>query len=711
MKRRSSLILLFLSFAVSPTVQAAPLPDSSVTTRATTHALVIGISRYRDGSTADYAERSAAAFRDMLGRLGVPTGNIECLFGRSATRDLIRNALVSFSKAGPEDNIIIYFAGRSFVTSDSVDADGGIVANEDVSISPKMPEASSWARLGSGISWSAIRLLLGSSPAAGAIVFCDAPAGGLPAGPILLDAHQTRSRMVVAAADRRESVQWDPHTGVTTFVQCISSGLEEGKADLDGDGEVTGSELAEFLGSEILQRSGYQQRVIARSFVPQTAEFRFRTPVDASYREGGILVVRGAPPGAVIAAAGRRFRSAGHDTMALPSGAYPVAVYDRAGMTQSSVQIVRDSTTLLDVELQALPAFLHVHCVPESVSVWLDGQEMGKTPLAGAKVPSGLHALVLRKEGFIEDSSSIFLRPSTALHIRRWLRKPLVLSVTSEPPGAFAKVDQIDVGNTPVVLDGIAEGERFVELSAPDFHPTRVLVQGYWPDTVRVAKKLTSKFGTVNLRSSSGSAAASLDGVVMPSPMPDSCRMLTGTHSLAILDPVSGANVEGSFELGAAQRLDATAEFNYFSLSKCMLGVLIPGLNQVTDRQVLPGIGMLLANAGSLVFALTAQSTLRDRRGTYESARTVYLAATNEQDAIRTRTIMSAAYDDLDRATRTRNIAVSCFAGAFVFSAVHTILFHSRASSLTITPAGSIAVKPTVDVGPERFNYGIAISF
>jgi len=193
--------------------------------------------------------------------------------------------------------------------------------------------------------------------------------------------------------------------------------------------------------------------------------------------------------------------------------------------------------------------------------------------------------------------------------------------------------------------------------------------------------------------------------------MPDSCRILTGKHSLAFSDPLSGAAVEGLFLLGPTEHLDAIAEFDYFSLPKCIRGVLIPGLNQVTDRMVLPGIGMFLANAGSLVFALTAHSSLQDRRGTYESARTDYLAATNERDAIRTRTAMSAAYDDLDRATRSRNIAVSCFAGAFVLSAVHTIFFHSRESSLSIFPSRSIAVKPTVDIGTERLRYGIAISF
>lgn len=77
-------------------------------------ALVIGINAYQKGlPRLNYAVADAKAVADALAELGFPRRNIRLLLDGDATRARIERVLYrEFAQIGPEDRLLIYFAGH-----------------------------------------------------------------------------------------------------------------------------------------------------------------------------------------------------------------------------------------------------------------------------------------------------------------------------------------------------------------------------------------------------------------------------------------------------------------------------------------------------------------------------------------------------------------------------------------------------------------------
>jgi hypothetical protein len=98
------------SRTVIPVVQGARVP-------AQRWAVVIGVSHYQDSSmNLEYAARDAESMRDFLtdpNGGGVPAANMYFIENEDATAAHIRAALFDFlNKPGPDDLVIVYFAGH-----------------------------------------------------------------------------------------------------------------------------------------------------------------------------------------------------------------------------------------------------------------------------------------------------------------------------------------------------------------------------------------------------------------------------------------------------------------------------------------------------------------------------------------------------------------------------------------------------------------------
>jgi uncharacterized caspase-like protein len=80
------------------------------------HALVIGINKYKYAGPLGYARHDAEAIANlMVSRFGFLKENIALLLDEDATGDAIRSAFLSFaghSKVQPNDRILVFFAGH-----------------------------------------------------------------------------------------------------------------------------------------------------------------------------------------------------------------------------------------------------------------------------------------------------------------------------------------------------------------------------------------------------------------------------------------------------------------------------------------------------------------------------------------------------------------------------------------------------------------------
>lgn len=87
-------------------------------------ALIVGIERYADLTTASFATRDADAVWQHLRALGVPIRNIEILTQQNATRENIRTHLTEWlpSKVKSDGTVFFYFAGHGALDPETREA-------------------------------------------------------------------------------------------------------------------------------------------------------------------------------------------------------------------------------------------------------------------------------------------------------------------------------------------------------------------------------------------------------------------------------------------------------------------------------------------------------------------------------------------------------------------------------------------------------------
>jgi uncharacterized caspase-like protein len=80
------------------------------------HALVIGINKYKYVGPLDYARHDAEAIANlMIHRFGFPNENVVLLLDEDATGGAVRSAFLTFasdSKVQPDDRVLVFFAGH-----------------------------------------------------------------------------------------------------------------------------------------------------------------------------------------------------------------------------------------------------------------------------------------------------------------------------------------------------------------------------------------------------------------------------------------------------------------------------------------------------------------------------------------------------------------------------------------------------------------------
>lgn len=167
------------------------------------------------------------------------------------------------------------------------------------------------------------------------------------------------------------------------------------------------------------------------------------------------------------------------------------------------------------------PAALQVTTTPEA-SIFLDGKHLGKTPFYSDQLKSGNHELKITASE-ANFSTKINLTASTLTVVNRQLADNFLaqsgeilsltqgkksLIVTSQPASATLTIDGKSEGQTPIIVNNLAEADHKVELSHDGYvtHQFAIkIVNGY-----QLAADVT-----LSSESAKGVAAAT------PTPLPE----------------------------------------------------------------------------------------------------------------------------------------------------------------------------------------------
>ncbi|MBW2701545.1 MAG: PEGA domain-containing protein [Deltaproteobacteria bacterium] len=170
----------------------------------------------------------------------------------------------------------------------------------------------------------------------------------------------------------------------------------------------------------------------------------------------------------------------------------------------------------LNLTLKPRPRYaaIEIASEPAGAILWLDGIDLGPTPLRIERTPVGKHALRLTHPLYQTHKQTLHTKPGKTAQITVKLKSAHgKLLLRTDPPGGFVLVDGMDLGYAPLLLK-LAPGYRLVRAGASDED------HGFAEKRVRVKKgrnkdltlKLPGHMGTLAIDSIPKGAAIRVDG-------------------------------------------------------------------------------------------------------------------------------------------------------------------------------------------------------
>ncbi len=236
---------------VAPEAAAAALAASGDTLYRDSYALVIGIDQYAKWPGLHHAVRDARAMQELLTtRFGFRPENVTALFDGEATRANILRAL-NDRLANPQlvkrdDRVLVFFAGHGSTRKLPSGRDVGYIIPVDASLNDLATDAVSMPQL-QEVSEAVLAkhvLFMVDACYSGLGLTRGGAAGG--SSNFLNDNAKRIGRQMITAGGADQQVADDGPGGHSVFTWTMLQALS-GKADLNGDGVITSTELAAYV--------------------------------------------------------------------------------------------------------------------------------------------------------------------------------------------------------------------------------------------------------------------------------------------------------------------------------------------------------------------------------------------------------------------------------------------------------------------------------
>ena len=92
---------------------------------------------------------------------------------------------------------------------------------------------------------------------------------------------------------------------------------------------------------------------------------------------------------------------------------------------------------------------VQIYSAPDDATVFLDGEEVGKTPYRVSNLKTGAYQVKILKNGYEAFEQSIVVKENELTTVRAGLIAMYRLSIDSEPQGATIFINDLEVGKTP----------------------------------------------------------------------------------------------------------------------------------------------------------------------------------------------------------------------------------------------------------------------
>ncbi|MDP6433075.1 MAG: PEGA domain-containing protein, partial [Candidatus Scalindua sp.] len=277
----------------------------------------------------------------------------------------------------------------------------------------------------------------------------------------------------------------------------------------------------------------------------------------------GSIKIESIPTKAVISLDGEEVGITPDTLWYIISGKHEIIVeMDRYEVWSEIVDVEEDKQKTLTVILQTKTGSIAIESKPSNAVVYLDGEEVGKTPETLRSIVPGTHEVEVRMDSYEVWNKQVNIKPDKVKAITAVLQlKTCSINIISDVTDAKIYIDSEEVGTTPDTIAGLIPRKYAVE----------VRMEGYeiWSEVVEVeADKenvltvaLQMMGGTISIESAPTNARIFLDGKEIDKTPKIIKNILPGKHLLE-------ARMDGYEDWGEVVDVEA---YNDYALKAVLL--------------------------------------------------------------------------------------------------------------------------------------------
>lgn len=107
---------------------------------------------------------------------------------------------------------------------------------------------------------------------------------------------------------------------------------------------------------------------------------------------------------------------------------------------------------------------LDVNTIPNRVNVFLDGVNLGRSPIVNERIKPGLHKFEIKKSGFAPLSYELLVNPAQAVKLDFFLNPIYEVKFKTEEKGLIFEVNGEHRWDVPLVRLELEAGEHFLRV-------------------------------------------------------------------------------------------------------------------------------------------------------------------------------------------------------------------------------------------------------
>ena len=184
-------------------------------------------------------------------------------------------------------------------------------------------------------------------------------------------------------------------------------------------------------------------------------------------------------------------------------------------IAEKKVVLNADEFLKLDLKLNKLRGKIKFKTKPYDVSVFLDREFIGKTPLIRKDVEGGEHTVVFKRDNYVDMEKKIVIKDTGTMTIEETLKKAGKIKIESNVYGANIYIDDKLMGKTeinPTVIDKLSVGVHEMKIEKTGYNKVKSEIKVRFRKIVRLRANLTESTGFINIDSNPPGAVVFIDG-------------------------------------------------------------------------------------------------------------------------------------------------------------------------------------------------------